>query len=85
MEQPLLRTLHHNYRGRDWVDDALVHLCNNGLHAEVHHFRKLQEELKHKIKEVQTLEDRIADIYLELQPCIQQLHRDEAMEQVKGQ
>ena len=32
-EQPLLRILNHNYNSRDWVDDAMVHLCDDGLRS----------------------------------------------------
>ena len=35
-EQPLLCILHYNYNGRDWVDDVMVHLCDDGVCAEVH-------------------------------------------------
>ena len=37
-EQPMLCILHHNYSGRDWVDDEMVHLRDNSLKAEVHQF-----------------------------------------------
>ena len=85
MEQTLLCILHHNYGGRDWVDNAMVHLRDDGLQAEVQRYHKLQEELGGKMEEVRILEDRIADIYLELGPCTQQLHRAEAVERVKSQ
>jgi hypothetical protein len=52
-----MRILHHNYVGRDWVDDTLTRLHNDGLHAEVHRYRKLQEELHCKLEEVKRLED----------------------------
>ena len=64
----MLCILHYNYNGGDWVDDAMVCLHNDGLHAEVHHFRKLQEELACKMEEVKMLEDCITDIYLKLHP-----------------
>ena len=70
-EQLLLCILHHNYNGRDWVDDAMVHLCDDGLCTEVHQFRKLQEEPVHRTEEVRVLEDHITEIYLELCPCMQ--------------
>ena len=44
-ENTTLRTLGHDYQGRDWVDDALIRLRDDGLKAEVHHYRKLHEEL----------------------------------------
>ena len=85
MEQPLLHILHHNYNGRDWVDNAMVCLHNNGLCADVHCFQKLGEELAHKTEEVRQLEDHITDIYLELHPCTQRLCMAKAVEQVQSQ
>ena len=67
------------------MDDALVHLRNDGLKAEVHRYRKLNEELKHKLEEVCILKDRIADIYLEVGPCTHRLLKAEAVERVKSQ
>jgi hypothetical protein len=77
--------LHHNYRGKDWVDDALTHLQDNGLHTEVHWYRKLQEELHRKLEEVKRLEDQIADIYPKMHQCCQCLQRAEAVERVESQ
>ena len=74
-----------DYIGQDWVDDALIRLCDDGLKAEVHQYQKLNKELKRKLEEVRTLEDRIADIYLEVSPCTRRLLRAEAVDQVKSQ
>ena len=85
MEHQNICILRHNYGGRDWVDDALIRLRDDGLKAEVHRFRKLNEELGCKLEEVHILEDHIADIYLEVTPCTQRLLCAEAMERVKSQ
>ena len=63
----------------------MVRLRDDGLRAEVHCYRKLNKELKRKLEEVRILEDRIADIYLEVSPCTQWLLRAEAVERVKSQ
>jgi hypothetical protein len=31
-----MRILHHDYAGKDWVDDVLTRLHDDGLRAEVH-------------------------------------------------
>jgi hypothetical protein len=80
-----MRILHYDYRGKDWVDDALTRLRDDGLRAEVHRYHKLQEELHHKLEEVKQLEDRIADIYPEMHRCCQRLQRAEAVERVESQ
>jgi hypothetical protein len=80
-----MRILHHDYRGKDWVDDALTRLRDDGLRAEVHRYRKLQEELHRKLEEVKQLEDRIADIYPEMHRCCQRLQRAEAVDRVESQ
>jgi hypothetical protein len=80
-----MRILHHDYRGKDWVDDALTRLRDDGLRAEVHRYRKLQEELHRKLEEVKQLEDRVADIYPEMHRCCQRLQRAEAVERVESQ
>jgi hypothetical protein len=80
-----MRILHHDYRGKDWVDDALTRLRDDGLRAEVHWYRKLQEELHRKLEEVKQLEDRIADIYPEMHRCCQRLQRAEAVDRVESQ
>ena len=85
MDQPSVHILHHNYAGRDWVDDALIRFCDDRLKAKVHQFWKLHRELEQKLEEVCIAEDRIADVYLELAPCNQQLLRAEVVEQVKSQ
>ena len=54
----------HDYVGRDWVDDVIVCLWDNGLKARIHRFHKLHEELERKLEEVHIANDRIADIYL---------------------
>ena len=85
MDHQNTRILLPDYVGRDWVDDALIRLRNDGLKAEVHRYRKLNEELKRKLEEVRILEDRIADIYLEVSPCTKRLLKAEAVERVKSQ
>ena len=45
MEHQNVRILRHDYGGWDWVDDVLICLRDDGLKAEVHRFRKLNEEL----------------------------------------
>ena len=85
MDHQNTRILLPDYMGRDWVDDALVRLRDDGLKAEVHRYRKLNEELKRKLEEVRILEDRIADIYLEVGPCTKRLLKAEAVERVKSQ
>jgi hypothetical protein len=80
-----MQILHHDYRGKDWVDDALTRLRDDGLRAEVHRYRKLQEELHRKLEEVKQLEDRVADIYPEMHRCCQRLQRAEAVERVESQ
>ena len=77
--------LRSDYAGRDWVDDALICLRDDGLRAEVHRFRKINEELKHKEEEVHILEDQLADLHLEAVPCTQRLLRVKAIERVKSQ
>jgi hypothetical protein len=77
--------LHYDYRGKDWVDDALTRLRDDGLRAEVHWYRKLQEELHRKLEEVKQLEDRIADIYPKMHQCCQRLQRAEAVGRVESQ
>jgi hypothetical protein len=47
-----MRILHHDYRGKDWVNDALTRLRDDGLRAKVHRYRKLQEELHRKLEDV---------------------------------
>ena len=84
-ENTTLRTLGHDYRGRDWVDDALIRLRDDGLKAEVHRYRKLHEELDRKLEEVRLANDRIADIYLELAPCQLRLLQAEAGDRIAGQ
>ena len=85
MDHQNTRILLSDYIGRDWVDDALVRLRDDGLRAEVHRYRKLNEELKRKLEEVRTLEDRIADIYLEVGPCTKRLLKAEVVDRVKSQ
>jgi hypothetical protein len=80
-----MRILHHGYRGKGWVNDALTCLRDDGLRAKVHRYRKLQEELHRKLEEVKQLEDRVADIYPELHRCCQRLQHAEAVEQVESQ
>jgi hypothetical protein len=75
-----MRILHHDYVGKEWVDNALTCLRDDGLCMEVHRYRKLQEELHHKSEEVKRLEDRVADIYPEMHRCCQRLQRTEAVE-----
>jgi hypothetical protein len=77
--------LHHDYRGRDWVDDALTRLRDDGLCTEVHQYRKLQEELHRKLEEVKQLEDRVADIYPEMHQCCQRLQHTKVVERVESQ
>ena len=84
-ENTTLRTLGHDYRGRDWVDDTLIRLWDDGLKAEVHRYRKLHEELNRKLEEVRLVNDRIADIYLELAPCQLHLLQAEAGDRIAGQ
>jgi hypothetical protein len=74
-----MQVLHYDYAGKDWVDDALTRLRDDGLHAEVHQYRKLQEELHRKLEEVKQLEDRVADIYPKMHWCCQHLQRAEAV------
>ena len=85
LEQPSVCILHHDYAGRNWVDDALVCLHDDGLKAEVHRFRKLHEELECKLEEVRIAEDCIADSYLELALCNLWLLRAEVVDRVKSQ
>jgi hypothetical protein len=80
-----MRILHYDYSGKDWVNDALTRLRDDGLRAEVHRYRKLQEELHHKLEEVKRLEDRVADIYPEMHRCCQRLQRAEAVDRVESQ
>jgi hypothetical protein len=80
-----MRILHNDYRGKDWVDDALTRLRDDGLRTEVHRYRKLQEELHRKLEEVKQLEDRVADIYPEMHRCCQRLQRAEAVDRVESQ
>ena len=80
-----IRILRSEYGGRDWVDDALIRLRDDGLKAEVHRFRKINEELKRKEEEVRILEDCIADLHLEAVPCTQRLLQAEAVERIKSQ
>jgi hypothetical protein len=77
--------LHYDYRGKDWVDDVLTCLQDDRLRAEVHRYRKLQEELHRKLEEVKRLEDQIADIYPEMHQCCQRLQRAEAVGWVESQ
>ena len=84
-EHTTLHTIHHDYRGRDWVDDALVRLQDDGLKAKVHRYHKLHEELERKLEEVRIANDHIADIYLELAPCQLQLLQVEAGECITSQ
>ena len=84
-EHKSIRILHHDYTGHDWVDDALIHLRDDSLRAEVHHFRKLHKELERKLEEVHITNDHITNLYLELAPCNRRLLWAEATEQVKSQ
>ena len=84
-ENTTLRTLSHDYRGHDWVDDALIRLQDDGLKAEVHRYRKLHKELDRKLEEVCLANDRIADIYLELAPCQMHLLQAEAGDRIARQ
>ena len=84
-ENTTLRTLGHNYRGRDWVDDALIRLRDDRLKVEVHRYRKLHEEPDRKLEEVRIANDRITDIYLELAPCQLRLLQAEAGDHIAGQ
>ena len=80
-----IRVLRADYAGRDWVDDALVRLCDDGLQAEVHRFRKIHEEIGRKEEEVRRLEDHLSDLHLEAVGCTQRLLRAEAIDRVKDQ
>jgi hypothetical protein len=71
--------------GKDWVDNALTRLRDDGLCAEVHQYRKLQEELHRKLEEVRQLEDQVADIYPEMHRCCQRLQCAEVVERVESQ
>ena len=84
-ENTTLRTLGHDYRGCDWVDDALTRLRDDGLKAEVHCYHKLHEELDRKLEEVRLTNNRIADIYLELAPCQLRLLQAEVGDQIARQ
>ena len=80
-----IRLMRADYAGKDWVDDALVRLRDDGLRAEVHRFRRINEEVKRKEEEVRRLEDRLGDLQLEAVACTQRLLRAEAIERVKDQ
>ena len=80
-----IRLMRSDYAGKDWVDDALVRLRDDGLRAEVHRFRRINEEVKRKEEEVRRLEDRLGDLQLEAVACTQRLLRAEAIERVKYQ
>ena len=77
--------LHADYAGKEWVDDVLIHLQDDGLRAEVHRFRKINEEVKQKEEEVRRLEDRLGDLQLEAVACTQQLLHAEAIKWVEDQ
>ena len=84
-ENTTLRTLGHDYQGRDWVNDALIQLRDDGLKVEVHRYCKLHEELDRKLEEVRIANDHIADIYLELAPCQLRLLQAEAGDHITRQ
>ena len=80
-----IRVLCADYAGRDWVDDALICLRDDGLRAKVHRFRKIHKEIGCKEEEVRRLEDRLGDLHLEAVGCTQRLLHAEAIEWVKDQ
>ena len=80
-----IRLLCTDYIGKEWVDEALVRLHDDGLKAEVHRFRQIHEEVKWKEEEVRRLEDRLGDLQLEAVACTQRLLRAEAIKRVKDQ
>ena len=80
-----IRLLRSDYAGKEWVDDALIHLCDDGLRVEVHHFRKINEEVKQKEEEVCHLEDHLGDLQLEAVACTQRLLHAKAIKWVKDQ
>ena len=75
--------LHHDYPGQTWVDDALIHINNDSLRAEVHRHRSLLQEAKEKEVQIQVLEDRVTDITMEVHANMKQLVRAQAVSCVK--
>ena len=77
------RILRHDYPGQTWVDDALVRINDDGLRAEVHRHRSLLREAKEKEAQIHVLEDRVADITMELHANMKRLARAQAVSRVE--
>ena len=77
------RILRDDYPGLMWVDDALVRLNNDGLRAEVHCHHSLLREAREKEAQIRVLEDRIADITMEVHANMKRLARAQAVSRIE--
>ena len=77
------RILCHDYPRQTWVDNALVRINDNGLRAEVHRHRSLLREAKEKEAQIQVLEDRVADITMEVHANMKRLAHAQAVSRVE--
>ena len=75
--------LRDDYPGLMWVDDALVRINDDGLRAEVHCHRSLLREAREKEAQIQVLEDRVADITMEVHANMKRLARAQAVSRVE--
>ena len=75
--------LHDDYPGLMWVDDALVRINDDGLRAEVHRHRSLIREAREKEAQIRVLEDRVADITMEVHANMKRLARVQAVSRVE--
>ena len=66
-----------------WVDDALVRINDDGLRAEVHRHHSLLREAREKEAQIRVLEDRVADITMEVHANMKRLARAQAVSHVE--
>ena len=71
------------YPGRDWVNNALVDEGDEGLHAEVLHYKRMMDEMTDKEAELNVIQDRIAVLTLDLWAAMQHLSRAEAVTRIE--
>ena len=78
-----LRTLHPMYTQRLDINNAMRRTRDDGLMAEVHRYCNLIDEQAQKQAEVDRLNDRLADIILDLQRCVLHLARANAVQRIE--
>ena len=72
-----------NYPGLMLVDDALVCINDDGLRAEVHRHHSLLREAWEKEAQIRVLEDRVADITMEVHANMKRLACAQAVSRVE--